>query len=88
VDDWLYQSRVRLEVRDVLKNPSPFDLGAQRAQAEAEIEARIAPLAQAVFDTHFAPRLPGVRLAWQGSSLAWPRLFTGEFPLRFVEEPV
>ena len=85
VDDWLYQSRVRGEVREALENPSPFDLGALRPRAEAEIESRIAPLAQRVFNDHFAPSLPGVRLHWQGSSLAWPRLFTGVFPLRFED---
>ena len=86
VDDWLYQTRVRGEVRSALNNPSPFDLGALKPRAETEIEARIKPLALEVFETHFAPRLPGVQLRWHGSSLAWPRLFTGVFPLQFVSE--
>lgn len=35
---------------------------------------------------HFAPRLPGVRLERGSASLAWPRLFTGVFPLRLIRE--
>jgi Protein of unknown function (DUF4127) len=86
VDDWLYQTVVRGQVRSALNNPSPFDLGDQRETAEQEIEARIKPLALELFDQHFAPRLPGVNLHWHGSSLAWPRLFTGVFPLEFQPE--
>jgi hypothetical protein len=84
VDDWLYQTRVRAEMRAVLENPSPFDLGDLKPRAEAEIEARIRPLAQELFQAHFAPRLPDLRLDWRGSSLAWPRLFTGVFEFAFV----
>jgi Protein of unknown function (DUF4127) len=83
VDDWLYQGRVRGEVREVFENPSPFDLGELRSKAETEIANRITPLARALFDEHFAPRMPGVRLEWGRPHLAWPRLFTGVFPLRF-----
>jgi hypothetical protein len=83
VDDWLYQGRVRGEVREVLGHPSPFDLGKLRGSAENEIANRIAPLARGLFDTHFAPHLPGVRLEWGRPHLSWPRLFTGVFPLRF-----
>ena len=83
VDDWLYQTRVRGEVRQLLENPSPFDLGDLKALAEREIEARIRPLALELFAKHFAPRLPETTLHWAGSSLAWPRLFTGVFPLEF-----
>jgi Protein of unknown function (DUF4127) len=83
VDDWLYQARVRGEVREALENPSPFDLGALRDSAEAEVAARITPLVQALFEQHFAPHLPGVSLEWGQAHLAWPRLFTGVFPLVF-----
>ncbi len=81
VDDYLYQSQVRGDVREFLHNPSPFDLGPIRPIAQAEIERRIQPLVLELFETYFAPRLPGAKLHWQGSSLAWPRLFTGVFPL-------
>lgn len=83
VDDWLYQSNVRSEVRLALGNPSPFDLGDLKALAEQQIEARMRPLALELFRAHFAPRLPDTTLHWAGSSLAWPRLFTGVFPLEF-----
>jgi hypothetical protein len=83
VDDWLYQTLVRTEVRSALNNPSPFDLGNLKPRAEREIETRIEPLARELFNRHFAPRLPGVTLRWHGSRLAWPRLFTGVFPLEF-----
>jgi Protein of unknown function (DUF4127) len=85
VDDWLYQTRVRTEVRSALNNPSPFDLGDLKSRAETEIETRMKPLALELFTEHFAPRLPDVTLRWHGSKLAWPRLFTGVFPLEFIE---
>ena len=87
VDDWLYQGRVRGEVREALENPSPFDLGELRGRAESEIADRIAPLAQDLFDKHFAPKLPGVRLEWGQPRLSWPRLFSGVFPLEFKRKP-
>jgi hypothetical protein len=87
VDDWLYQGRVRGEVREALENPSPFDLGELRRQAEAEIATRITPLARELFETHFAPNLPGVSLEWGQPHLSWPRLFTGVFPLEFKSKP-
>jgi hypothetical protein len=83
VDDWLYQGRVRGEVRETLENPSPFDLGELRPRAETEIATRITPLARDLFETHFAPKLPGVKLEWGQPHLSWPRLFTGVFPLEF-----
>jgi hypothetical protein len=83
VDDWLYQTKVRSEVRVKLENPSPFELGDLKPIAEAEITARMTPLVQALFDQHFAPHLPGIRLEWGQPSLAWSRLFTGVFPLAF-----
>lgn len=87
VDDWLYQGRVRGEVREALGNPSPFDLGEQCGSAESEIAKRITPLARDLFDKHFAPNLPGVMLEWGQPHLAWPRLFTGVFPLEFKRAP-
>lgn len=92
VDDWLYQSRVRAEVRQVLLHdlgapPSPFDLGEAKWGAELEIERRINPLAHQLWEQYFAPSLPGVRLEWSRAKLAWPRLFTGVFPLRLVPPP-
>ncbi len=85
VDDWLYQGRVRGEVREFLGNPSPFDLGELRPRAEAEITSRITPLARDLWDMHFAPRVPDVRLEWGKPHLSWPRLFTGVFPLKLVQ---
>jgi hypothetical protein len=87
VDDWLYQGRVRGEVRETLENPSPFDLGPLRTQAETEIARRITPLAFDLFETHFAPNLPGITLEWGRPHLSWPRLFTGVFPLGFKRSP-
>jgi hypothetical protein len=86
VDDWLYQGRVRAEVREALQNPSPFDLGELKPVAETEVAARITPLAKDLWEKHFAPRLPNVRLEWGTPSLAWPRLFTGVFPLRLIPD--
>jgi Protein of unknown function (DUF4127) len=83
VDDWLYQGRVRGEVREALENPSPFDLGELRGRAETEIATRITPLAQDLFAGYFAPNLPDVTLEWGQPHLSWPRLFTGAFPLEF-----
>ncbi len=83
VDDWLYQTRVRTEVRQLLEHPSPFDLGELKPVAEREIEMRIRPLALELFATHFAPRLQSVTLRWHGAGLAWPRLFTGVFGIEF-----
>ena len=82
VDDYLYQSIVRSQVREALHDPSPFDLGDLKKTAEQEIEHRIRPLALELFATHYAPH--GIGLTWQGSSLAWSRLFTGVFGLRFT----
>ncbi len=88
VDDWLYQSRVRSEVRLTLEHPSPFDLGDLKPLAEREIELRMRPLVFELFATHFAPRLKGVSLDWRGAELAWPRLFTGVFLLNFRTEGI
>ncbi len=86
VDDYLYQSLVRSEVREFLENPSPFDLGELKALAESEIEKRIQPLAMELYAQYFAERLENTRFVWHGSSLAWSRLFTGVFLLEFLEQ--
>ncbi len=91
VDDWLYQSRVRSEVRDKLteeigKPPNPFDLGDLKWGAELAIDQRLTPLAYGLWQQFFAPSLPGVKLEWSRPRLAWPRLFTGVFWLRLVRE--
>jgi hypothetical protein len=93
LDDWLYQSIVRGQVRDKLSADigqpvSPFDLGDLQWGAELEINRRIEPLAKDLFERHFAPNLPGIELEWNRPRLAWPRLFTGVFPARFVSPVV
>ncbi|HEX7022084.1 MAG TPA: DUF4127 family protein [Trueperaceae bacterium] len=82
VDDYLYQAEVRAEVRACLQNPSPYDLGPQRAMAERLIGELLTPRAEALWQEHFAGH--GYRLDWQAPGLAWPRLFTGVFPFRVV----
>jgi len=91
VDDWLYQSRVRPEVHHQLteelgKPPDPFDLGDLRWGAELVMDQRLTPMAYGLWQQFFAPSLPGVKLEWSRPRLAWPRLFTGVFPLRLVRE--
>ena len=81
VDDWIYQSEVRLRVWNALEQPSIFDLGDLLARAESEIELRMKPAALELWTKHFAPFYPNLKLEWNGSSLAWPRLFTGVFAL-------
>ncbi|MFN3266246.1 MAG: DUF4127 family protein [Deinococcales bacterium] len=83
VDDYLYQSIVRHQVWQALPKPDPFDLGEQKALAEAEMESRVRTMAEQLFDTHFAPKL-NAKLEWGGSSLAWNRLFTGVFKFRLM----
>lgn len=85
VDDALYQAFVRAEVRSALDRPSPFDLGEQYPQAEQELRDRMGPRVQNLWDTHFA-HLP-LELSVQPARLAWPRLFTGVFPLTVREKP-
>lgn len=80
VDDVLYQALTRAEVRGALGDPSPFDLGEDRARAEALLRRLITPRTQALWAQHFAGR--GLNLTLGEAHLAWPRLFTGVFPLR------
>ena len=78
VDDALYQGAVRAELYELLDHPSPFDLGAQHAEAEKELNELLEPPAKALWDAHFAET--GYRLEWHPPTLPWPRLFTGRFP--------
>ncbi|WP_102125355.1 DUF4127 family protein [Deinococcus planocerae] len=79
VDDALYQAFARAEVRARLNNPSPFDLGEQLGAAEAHLREIITPRIQTLWERHFAGT--GLRLEVGEAHLAWPRLFTGVFPL-------
>ncbi|CAM3413952.1 DUF4127 domain-containing protein [Deinococcus saxicola] len=80
VDDALYQAFARSEVRDRLDNPSPFDLGEQRAAAEAHLREIITPRIEALWKRYFSGC--GLELEVGAAHLAWPRLFTGVFPVR------
>ncbi|MFD1730617.1 DUF4127 family protein [Deinococcus malanensis] len=84
LDDALYQAWTRPEVRAALESPSPFDLGEQRAEAETILQRIVTPRAHSLWNTHFAGT--GLSLNLGPAHLAWPRLFTGVFPLR-VEQP-
>jgi hypothetical protein len=79
VDDYLYQTVVREEVRLKLQ-ADPFDLGKEKARAETLIAQKLEPLALEFWQKHFAS--DELSLHWEKPSLAWPRLFTGVFPLR------
>jgi len=79
VDDAIYQGSARERVRDALGDPSPYDLGDRWAEAEALVDAHVRPLAEDLWRRHFAGR--GLALDWHPARLAWPRLFTGVFPL-------
>lgn len=83
VDDALYQAFVRPEVRAALGHPSPFDLGEARADAERELRERLTPRLEALWAAHFAAT--GLTLHTGEAHLAWPRLFTGVFPLNVRE---
>lgn len=83
-DDALYQAFVRAEVREALGNPSPFDLGEQRDRAERRLAATITPEIQEVWNRHFAGSR--LKLTLGRPHLAWPRLFTGVFPLEVTEQ--
>ncbi|EYB67632.1 hypothetical protein DEIPH_ctg033orf0043 [Deinococcus phoenicis] len=85
VDDALYQAFTRPEVRARLDNPSPFDLGGQRAAAEAQLRELITPRIRALWEHHFGRT--GLRLEVGEAHLAWPRLFTGVFPLTVSSSP-
>lgn len=83
VDDALYQAFVRAEVRGRLDHPSPFNLGEQREAAEAHLREIFTPRIQDLWKRHFSGR--GLGLDLGEPHLAWPRLFTGVFPLRVWE---
>ncbi|MEF2277637.1 DUF4127 family protein [Deinococcus sp. YIM 134068] len=80
VDDALYQAFTRAEVRARLDNPSPFDLGEQRETAEAYLQEIIMPRIHDLWNAHFSRE--DLHLEVGTPHLAWPRLFTGVFPLR------
>ncbi|GGK89687.1 DUF4127 family protein [Deinococcus radiotolerans] len=82
-DDVLYQAEVRTLIRERLGSPSPFDLGAQRAEAESALQELMPPRVQTVWDAHFVGR--GLRLELGTPHLAWPRLFTGVVPLTVTD---
>lgn len=79
VDDALYQGEVRAQVRAGLTDPSPFDLGEQLPCANERVAALMGPPMQDLWDRQFAPL--GHHLRPGTPHLAWPRLFTGVFPL-------
>jgi hypothetical protein len=79
VDDYLYQTIVREEVRQKLQ-ADPFDLGDEKARAENMIAEKIEPMAREFWRKHFASEK--LELHWEQPRLAWPRLFTGIFPFR------
>ncbi len=79
VDDALYQAFIRPQVRASLERPSPFDLGDQRESAEVRLRELLVPAAEQLWQRHFAAT--GLQLGLGTPRLAWPRLFTGVFPL-------
>lgn len=85
-DDALYQGFVRAEVRAALEEAgvevSPFDLGEHRARADALVAERITPRLEELWARHFSHL--GYRLKLGAPHLAWPRLFTGAFPLEIA----
>jgi len=84
VDDFLYQGLARERVRVALGDPDPYDLGDRWPEAEALVDAHVRPLAEDLWRRHFAGR--GLSLDWGPARLAWPRLFTGVFPLTVRQE--
>ena len=86
IDDDLYQSRVRPRLKVLLggldgTDPNPYDLGDQLPRAEALLRDLWPPLAQKLWDEQFAPHVAAT-LDLGTPHLAWPRLFTGVFPVR------
>ena len=86
IDDDLYQSRVRPRIKVLLggpdgSGPDPYDLGGQLPRAEALLQDLWPPLAQNFWDEEFAPHVAAT-LELGVPHLAWPRLFTGVFPLK------
>jgi Protein of unknown function (DUF4127) len=79
VDDYLYQTLVREQLRQKLR-ADPFDLGPKQTEAENHLGKLSEPLAKEFWQTHFSPT--GLELIWETPTLAWPRLFTGVFPFR------
>jgi hypothetical protein len=86
VDDAIYQGRVRGQLRGLLNNPSPFDLGDQKPAAERQLQALMQPAIQEFWQQKLEPHANGLKLELAAATLAWPRLFTGVFPLRITQE--
>jgi hypothetical protein len=84
-DDWLYQSVVRPQLVRALSNPDPYHLGEQLGQATQRLQTLMPPMVQELWQAQFAPFYPGIALEMGQPSLAWPRLFTGVFPLKLVK---
>lgn len=80
VDDALYQAEVRAQVRAGLHEPSPFDLGEQLPRANELVADLMLPRMHALWERQFSHF--DHRLELETPHLAWPRLFTGVFPLR------
>jgi hypothetical protein len=80
VDDYLYQAIVRQEVAKQLINVNPWHLGKDSKTAEKLIGELITPLALKLWREQFSKT--NFRLDWHKPRLAWPRLFTGVFPLQ------
>lgn len=80
VDDALYQAEVRAQVRARLHEPSPFDLGEQLPRANGWVADLMLPQMRVLWERQFSGL--GYRLELARPHLAWPRLFTGVFPLR------
>ncbi len=79
VDDALYQGHVRAEVRAALTNPNPFNLGEQLGRANRLVAEMMTPRIRELWKRAFAGT--GHTLQLGEPYLAWPRLFTGVFPL-------
>ncbi|MCS7172740.1 MAG: DUF4127 family protein [Armatimonadetes bacterium] len=73
-EDWLYQAQVRQEVRGILRDPDPYDLGPLWSRAQEAVRERLMPRIEALWREHFAPRLGSLVLAVEPPELFWPRL--------------
>lgn len=85
VDDWLYQSVVRPQIATALGNPSPYHLGDQLQVAQDLLQNLMPPAIEQLWQQQFTPFYPGIELKAGPPTLAWPRLFTGVFPLKLVK---
>lgn len=86
-DDWLYQSVVRPQLARALIDPDPYHLGQQLDQANQLLQKLMPPMVQELWRAQFAAHYPAIELEMGQPYLAWPRLFTGVFPLQLVKSP-